>query len=98
MPVYFENSGPVFQASTQTITTGGTAQQVFSAASRNYLLVQNLSDTDMWLGLGFNPSVGNGIKLVANGGGFVAEGGFIPAGSVNILCATAGKAFSAIRG
>jgi hypothetical protein len=98
MPVYFENSGPVYPAATQVITSGGASQQVFPTASRNYLLVQNLSDTDMWLGIGFTPAVGNGIKLVANGGGFVAEGGFIPSGAVNIICSATGKVFSALRG
>ena len=51
------NRGNLTAASTQSITTGGTHQQVFASnASRKFLLVQNLSDTDMYLGIDFNPS------------------------------------------
>jgi hypothetical protein len=98
MPIFAENSAPVTAASTMTITAGNTAQQIFTDSKRSYLLVQNNSDTDMWLGIGTTPSVGSGIRLLAGGGGYVAEDGFIPSGAVEIICSSTGKAFYAIQG
>jgi hypothetical protein len=98
MPIFAENSAPVTPASTLTITTAATSQQVFANTKRSYLLVQNTSDTDMWLGVGVTPSVGTGIRLLAGGGGYVAEEGFIPSGVVNIICSAGGKTFYALQG
>jgi hypothetical protein len=98
MPIFSENSAPVTPATTLTITTANTSQQVFGNQKRSYLLVQNNSDTDMWLGIGSTPSVNNGIRLLAGGGGYVAEDEFVPSGAVNILCSVSGKAFYALQG
>ena len=98
MPVFSENSAPVTPATTLTITAANTSQQVFANQKRSYLLVQNNSDTDMWLGIGAVPTIGTGIRLPANGGGYVAEDGFIPSGQVNIICSAAGKSFYALQG
>jgi len=98
MAIYDENSAPVAVASTLSITSANTAQQIFTDQKRSYLLVQNNSDTDMWLGIGVIPSVGTGIRLFANGGGYVAESDFIPSGAVRIICSAAGKAFYALEG
>jgi hypothetical protein len=98
MPIFSENSGPVTAASPLTITTANAVQQVFPNTKRSYLLVQNTSDTDMWLAIGTTPSVGTGIRLLAGGGGYVAEEGFIPSGAVNIICLVAGKSFYALQG
>jgi hypothetical protein len=98
MGVRFESSAPVTTAPSVTITTANLPQQLFGDVKRNYLLVQNNSDTDMWLGIGATPSVGSGIKLAAGGGAYVAEDDFIPSGPVSIICASAGKAFYAIQG
>lgn len=97
MPVTFENSAPVTEATTFTIAAANTSQQVFPDFKRNYLLVQNNSDTDMWMEIGSTPTVGFGIKLAANGGSYCAECNFIPAGAVNIVCSAAGKVFYAIQ-
>lgn len=79
-----------------TITTGGTSQQVAASnSSRVYFAIQNISDTDMYLGVGFTPTTTTGILLSKSGGGFVFESGFIPTQAINILCATTGKAFVA---
>jgi hypothetical protein len=98
MPIYSENSAPVTPASTLTIAAANTSQQVFPNQKRSYLLVQNNSDTDMWLGIGVTPSVGTGIRLLANGGGYVAEDQYIPSGAVNIICSVTGKTFYALQG
>lgn len=52
----------------------------------------------MWLGIGVTPTIGTGIRLLANGGGYVAEDGFIPSGAVNIICSSANKTFYALQG
>jgi len=92
-------TGNVTEASTKTITTGGTHQQVFAAnANRKFLLVQNVSDTDMNLGIGYNPTASTGIFLAKSGSGIVFESGFIPTQEIRILCATTGKAFVALEG
>jgi len=98
MPIFSENSAPVTPATTLTITSANTSQQVFENQKRSYLLVQNTSDTDMWLTIGTTPSVGTGIRLLAGGGGYVAEEGYIPSGVVNIICSAAGKSFYALQG
>jgi len=93
------NRGNVTEASIKTITTGGTHQQVFASnANRKFLLVQNVSDTDMNLGIGYNPTASTGIFLAKSGGGFVFESSFIPTQEIRILCATTGKAFVALEG
>ena len=92
-------TGNVTEASTKTITTGGTHQQVFASnSSRKFLLVQNVSDTDMNLGIGYNPTASTGIFLAKSGSGIVFESGFIPTQEIRILCATTGKAFVALEG
>jgi len=94
------NRGNLTAASTQSITTGGTHQQVFASnASRKFLLVQNLSDTDMYLGIGFNPSntTPDGILLSKGGGGIVFESSYIPTQEIRIVCATTGKRFEALE-
>lgn len=95
------DKGSVSEASTQSITTGGTHQQVFASnASRKFLLIQNISDTDMYVGLGFNPSntTPAGLLLAKSGGGVVFESNYIPTSEVRIVCATSGKRFVALEG
>jgi hypothetical protein len=95
------NRGTLSAPATLSITTAATSQEVFASnASRKYLVVQNLSDTVMYLGVGFTPnsSTPQGLLLSANGGGIVFESNFIPTQAVNIVCATAGKRFQALQG
>lgn len=86
-----------------TITTGGAAQQLAAAnANRRYLIVQNHSTGVLWLEFGGTavvgqPSLALSACAVANdgtGGALVFEGSFVPTGSVSILGATTGQAFS----
>jgi hypothetical protein len=82
-----------------TITTGGTSQQVAASnTSRKYFVIQNISDTAMYLGAGYTPTTTTGLLLSANGGGIVFETSFIPTQAINVLCATTGKAFVAWEG
>ena len=82
-----------------TITTGGTSQQVSASnSSRKYFVIQNISDTAMYLGVGYTPTTTTGLLLSANGGGMIFETSFIPTQAINVLCATTGKAFVAWEG
>lgn len=74
-----------------------TPQQVFAANSaRTYCLIQNISTTDMYAGVGHYPSSSNGIRLAKNGGGVVFEGGFVPTESIYIV-GTGGSNFLAYQ-
>ncbi len=86
-------------AVTQTITTGGTAQTVFAASARSYLLIQNVSDTAMWVNFIGTATAGAGSILLAPAGAGVLEyyQGFIPQGAISVIGATTGKAFTAIQ-
>jgi hypothetical protein len=82
-----------------TVTTGGTSQVVFTAnVGRQYLLIQNVSDADLWVNFGTaavesQPS----IKILPDGAvEFSSAGtGVVPTGTVNVRGATTGKAFTA---
>ena len=92
--IYPASAAADFTDRSGTITAGGTSQQVAAAnTSRRYLVFQNHSDTDMWLNFGTaavatQPSV----KIIANGGYY--EPLVAPLGTVNVLCATTGKAYT----
>ena len=46
-------AGASFVDRSGTITAGGTSQQIAAAlATRRYLVIQNHSDTDMWINVG----------------------------------------------
>lgn len=79
-----------------TITAGGTAQTAAAAkAYRKYLLIQNISDTTMWVNFGIT-AVANqpSIQLVA-GASLELGGntGVCPNGLISVIGATTGKAF-----
>lgn len=87
--------GSLFDSS-GTITTGGTAQQAAAARSnRQYVLIQNVSDTTMWVNFGV-VAVANqpSIQLVAGAslelGGHT---GVVPDEYISVIGATTGKAF-----
>lgn len=84
------------------ITTGGTAQQAAASnASRNWLFIQNASDTDMWvnlLGAATAGSAADGSISVKAGTGVAFNSGFMLTGAVNVLCATTGKILTCIEG
>lgn len=78
-----------------TIASPATSQQVFAQnASRKYLFILNLSDTDMWINFGTDAVADQpSIKLVANGGFFAPR--VVSDQALNIICASAGKKFVA---
>ena len=85
----------------QTITTGGTAQTVFAASGRNFLLIQNNHATEaLYVGIGFTPTVGSGIWLKGGGGvdsTLMLSGNDIPNDAISVIAATTAHAFIAIQ-
>ena len=76
-----------------SITTANTSYNVANRnTSRRYALVQNISDTGMWLGIGTAATTTSGIFLASNSG-IVWESGYIPTPTLSILCTTSGKRF-----
>lgn len=96
--------GATTAASTQTITTGGTAQNAFAAnASRRKLIVQNLETEVMYVNVTGTASAGVGslalkgctVALDGTGGAYAAESGSIDPGAVSVIAATTGHRFTA---
>jgi len=80
------------------ITTGGTAQLVMVAnLKRKWLLFQNTSSADMYIGIGYAPTAINGL-LVAKAGGQVRFDTFIPTDAIYVLCDTSTKTFCCLEG
>lgn len=77
-----------------SIDTGGVSQEVAAAnTSRRYLVFQNHSDTDMWLGIGAAAVADEPcVKLYANGG--VYEPLVPPTEAIHVICAGTGKKFT----
>jgi len=82
-----------------TITTGGTRQQVAAAlTTRKYFFFQNHSDTVMWINFGVNAVADQPSIQVPVGGTFAFPSGFCSTQSIDVICATTGKKFTAKEG
>lgn len=80
------------------IIEAGVAQEVIPAKlERKYLLVQNTSDRDMYVGIGVDPVVEGGLLLPKNGGSLICDL-FIPTQAINIYCDTDGKTYMCLEG
>ena len=81
-----------------TVTLAHTSQQVAAAnADRKFLYVLNTSNADMYLGIGFTPSIGYGILLHKNGGYFHFDT-YVPTQAINIVADGAAKTYTALEG
>lgn len=80
-----------------TITTNNTSQQVAAAnPNRTYFFFENVSNAAMWVNFGSAATLTQPSILVsANGGSFVFEGPTVSSDAVFVICANAGKAFTA---
>lgn len=82
-----------------TIAVGGAAQEVFPAnTGRQYLLIQNVSDGDLWVDFGTDAVVSQPSIKVAAGASLefsVGGTGVVPTAAVSIIGATSTKAFTA---
>lgn len=84
--------GPILDRS-GSITTANTSQAIaVQSYGRHYLLFQNTSAVDMNIDFGVDATTTKGV-LIPAGGSIVFEQGFIPTGSVNVICATAASTF-----
>ena len=85
----------------QTITTGGTAQAVFAATGRNFLLIHNPHATEnLYVGIGFTPTTTAGICLTPASGTMstlIFQGNDIPNDAITVIAATTGHPFIAIQ-
>jgi len=75
-----------------TITTGGTAQTLVVSNTWQILILQNTSDTDMWLQFGATAAADAGIKIAA-GTTFTSLPGVGIRGAISVIGATTGKKF-----
>ena len=79
-----------------TGTTSGTANTSTEALATNstraYLLIQNISDTDMYFNFGAAATTSN-MLITKSGGGIVFESGFVPTDAVNVICSAASKSY-----
>ncbi|MNM27075.1 hypothetical protein D3C81_375580 [compost metagenome] len=79
-----------------SITTGGSYQEVIPAnTARKFLMIQNISDADLWWSFTNVPATGTGF-LLKTGESVRFDGSFIPSDAVNIIGATTGKKFTTI--
>ena len=79
-----------------TITTGGTAQVLCAAnASRKGILIQNLSNGDLWINSLGTATAGVGSLKISSGVYWESPFGGAGVGAVSILGATTAQAFTA---
>jgi hypothetical protein len=86
-----------------SITTGGTSQVLVAArAGRQYLLVQNISDTVLWVNFDGVAAAADSTSVMLSAASATASGGAVefgahtgvcPSGAVTIIGATTGKKF-----
>jgi len=60
--------------------------------TRQYLLIQNQSDTQMTVGFG-SAGTADSLRLPANNGGVVFGDSFVPLTDIRIFCTAANKAY-----
>lgn len=81
------------------ITTAGTSQLVLEVATRNYLLIQNISDGDLWVSISFDIAVIDGpgsIKLKPDDK--IILDNVTTTNPVYIIGASAGQGYTIISG
>jgi hypothetical protein len=97
---YHRIAGTIGQATSfgGYIIDPNVAQQIVGEnLSRKYLLVQNISDTDMYIGIGSTPTVGGGLLLPKNGGSLICDL-FIPTQYIKIICVADDKTYVCLEG
>ena len=87
------------KATIQSITAGGTSQQVFPAKQgqdRKFLYIGNVSDEDMWISFDTAAAANQSGSMLIEPNSYLAwTGGYAPSNAVNIIGATTGKKFTA---
>lgn len=81
------------------VTTGTVSQQVMAAnESRTYLVIQNISDTTMFVNFGAAATADDNSLRVLSGGSITFNGGWVPSDAVNVICSSSGKKWVAKEG
>lgn len=92
LPVRPRNGTVTVTTGTTSATPSTSAQALASNTSRQYLLIQNISDTDMYFNFGAAATTSN-LFVAKGGSGIVFESGFVPTDAVNVICSAASKAY-----
>ena len=74
------------------VSVNGNVTALPTRPTRQYLLIQNQSDTQMTIGFGSNGTA-TSLRLPANNGGVVFGDSFVPVSDIRIFCTAAGKQF-----
>jgi hypothetical protein len=86
------NASVTVTSGTTSGTANTSAQALASSSTRQYLLIQNISDTDMYFNFGATATTSN-MLITKSGGGVVFETGFVPTDAVNVICSAASKSY-----
>jgi len=82
-----------------TISTANSSREVAPANStRRYFVIQNHSNSIMYVAFGTPATTSNGLALTPGGGSIVFENTFVPSQQINVICELAGKDFVAWEG
>jgi hypothetical protein len=92
LPVRPRNASVTVTAGTTSGTANTSAQALASSSTRQYLLIQNISDTDMYFNFGASATTSN-LLIKSGGSGITFEAGFVPTDAVNVICASASKPY-----
>lgn len=100
-PLNVSSGATALTNGSSTITAGGTAQDVFAAASvvNGYEIVNPDPTEDLWIS-DTTTAAANGtgsIRVAANGGAYSSPTGMKPSAAVSIIGATTGHKFTARR-
>ena len=86
------NGAVTVTAGTTSGTANTSAQALASSSTRRYLLIQNISDTDMYFNFGAAATTSH-LLLKSGGAGITFETGFVPTDAVNVICSAASKSY-----
>ena len=92
LPVRPRNAAVTVTAGTTSATPSTSAQALASSTTRQYLLIQNISDTDMYFNFGAAATTSH-LLVKSGGAGIIFEAGFVPTDAVNVICASASKSY-----
>lgn len=97
MSTRHETVHPAASYTDRSTTTTGSSQEV-AAANKHRLgfLIQNISDTDMYINFGATAAASAGsILLEANGGYWETPPHGVPTAAINLFCSAGAKDFTA---
>jgi hypothetical protein len=92
VPIRPRNGAITVTAGSTSSSANTSAQALASNSSRQYLLIQNVSDTDMYFNFGAAATADH-MFVAKSGGGIVFESGFVPTDAVNVICSVASKKY-----